>query len=130
METGTITEVDHDKKTDYYKKLVKKEKILKKLKKGDFEYILTDRNSTDEFFHGAITVFHIPSGLYAADMDIAIWGGIDDNFLEGAVEVHPDFRRKGIATQMYNIGERYFRKKFKPASNHSKDASKFWKSRK
>jgi len=125
-----LDESDHDKKTQYYKKLIKREKILKKDKKDDFVYLVTDRNSDDDIFYGAVTAFHIPSGLYAGDLDVAKWGGTDDKFLEGAVEVHPDFRRQGVASQMYNISEKYFRKRFKPASPQSPDASKFWKSRK
>jgi len=130
FETGKFDNIDHDKITEYYRTQLKKEKVLKKVKKKDFEFILTDRNKSDDDFYGAVTSFHIPSGLYAGDLDIAKWSGISDTELEGAVQVHPTYRRQKVATEMYNLAERYFKKKFKPASPQSKDATNFWKNRK
>ena len=54
------------------------------------------------------------------------FGHNDRGDLEGAVEVHPNHRRKGIATEMYQLGERLSGHTFKPAPKHSADAEAFW----
>lgn len=53
----------------------------------------------------------------------------DDNTsedLEGAIEVHPKFRRQGLASAMYQWAEQLSGKKFKPGEGHTNDAEKFW----
>jgi len=47
----------------------------------------------------------------------------------GSVEVKPEMRRKGIATELYNQMELYSGSKMKPATSNSKDAAAFWESR-
>lgn len=58
------------------------------------------------------------------------WNTEDPTRLEGAVEVDPRFRRKGIATAMYNWGEELSGLKFAPASSHTDAAEAFWQARK
>ena len=45
------------------------------------------------------------------------------------VKVHPQFRRKGIATKMYDAAEKKFSKPMVPSENLSEDAKHFWKNR-
>lgn len=47
----------------------------------------------------------------------------------GSVEVKPEMRRKGIATELYNQMEAHSGSTMKPATSNSKDAAAFWKSR-
>ena len=58
-----------------------------------------------------------------------LYGGIRGQGLEGAVEVHPHHRRKGIATNLYNFGEEITGKKFLPSRPHTPDAADFWQAR-
>lgn len=121
--------VDSDKISKSKMKDVKSSKVLKKLDNGDYIYYLTDYMA-DDIFYGQIFVFD-KSGKFVGESLIAKWGGDENSkYLEASVSVHPDHRRKGIASTMYNMAERYFRKKFKPASSKTSDAEKFWKSRK
>ena len=46
---------------------------------------------------------------------------------EGAIEVHPNHRGKGIATELYLFAEQYHGVIAKPASDHSADAKRMWK---
>lgn len=56
-------------------------------------------------------------------------GFIVDGMLVGTVEVRKDFRRKGIATIMYDQIEKESGLKFRPDDSHTSDAAAFWKSR-
>lgn len=49
--------------------------------------------------------------------------------LEGAFEVHPEHRRKGIASAMYDWAEELGGKPMAPADSHSDYAEAFWKAR-
>lgn len=49
--------------------------------------------------------------------------------LEGAVEVHPDYRRQGIATAMYDWAESEVGMPFAPSKNHTPLAAAFWEDR-
>jgi len=51
-----------------------------------------------------------------------------DVTLEGAIEVHPEHRRKGLATAMYSWAEKLSGMKMAPAAQHTKDAAAFWTS--
>lgn len=121
--------VDDDKITKYKWNGVKNSKVLKKERHGRFTYYLTDYFK-DDIFYGQIFVFHSDTDQFVGELGIAKWNGDSDEYLEGLVDVHPDFRRKGIATHMYNIGGGYFNKKFKQAPSSTDDAKKFWKDRK
>lgn len=121
--------VDSDKISKSKMKDVKSSKILKKLEKDNYFYYLTDYMA-DDIFYGQIFVF-TDDGTFVGESLIAKWNGDPQSeYLEASVSVHPKHRRKGIATQMYNMAERYFRKNFKPATSKTSDAEKFWKSRK
>jgi 8-oxo-dGTP pyrophosphatase MutT (NUDIX family)/GNAT superfamily N-acetyltransferase len=50
-------------------------------------------------------------------------------YLEGASEVHPEHRRRGIATGMYNFAEELRGKPTRPATSHTDDAEAFWQAR-
>ena len=54
----------------------------------------------------------------------------EDRGLKGSVEVHPNFRRKKIATNMYDWAEKILGRKFVPEDRHTKYAEAFWKNRK
>lgn len=50
--------------------------------------------------------------------------------IEGAPEVHPDYRRRGIGTSMYDLAEEMTGKKAAPARYNTDYAKAFWKTRK
>ena len=56
-------------------------------------------------------------------------GEHSDGKMVGSVEVRPDYRRKGVATEMYNYMEEVTGKKLKPAKKNSEDAQAFWSDR-
>lgn len=53
----------------------------------------------------------------------------DPSRVEGAVQVHPHHRRKGIASAMYDWIEQITGKPMAPGRGHSPDAEQFWRSR-
>lgn len=48
------------------------------------------------------------------------------DWIEAAVQVHPDYRRRGIASAMYQMAERETGLKMKPSPGHSDLAEKLW----
>jgi len=121
--------VDDESVTKYKEKELKSSKVLKKMSKDGYTYYLTDYGTDfDDIFLGQIYVFS-DDGQFVAENGIAKWNGESDEYMESLVSVHPDHRRKRIATNMYNMAERYFKKKFKPAPSKTSDAEKFWKNR-
>lgn len=59
------------------------------------------------------------------------WNGDDSSkYLEGAVEVDPNFRRQGLATAMYVWAEQLSGRKFRPATSHTDAAEAFWRQKK
>lgn len=57
------------------------------------------------------------------------YGRREDGKMEGAVEVHPEYRRQGLATAMYNAIEKTIGEKLHPAGKQTQDADLFWKAR-
>lgn len=57
------------------------------------------------------------------------WDGRDTSRIEGAVEVDPRYRRKGIASAMYAAAEQLSGKKLRPARSHTPLAEALWKGR-
>lgn len=49
-----------------------------------------------------------------------------DETITGAIEIHPLYRRRKLATMMYIWAEKLTNLKFKPESSHTDDAEKFW----
>lgn len=49
--------------------------------------------------------------------------------LEGAPEVHPKYRRRGICTALYDLAEELGGAEMFPADTHSADAAAFWRAR-
>jgi len=85
--------------------------------KGYFEIIATLSPTRGEY-QVVASVFYGP------------WNTEDSTRLEGAIEVDPRFRRKGLATAMYDWGEQLSGLKFAPASSHTDAAEAFWQARK
>lgn len=56
-------------------------------------------------------------------------GFINGDHLIGTMEVRKDWRRKGLATAMYNLIEKESGMKFRPDDGHTADAENFWKKR-
>ena len=52
-----------------------------------------------------------------------------DTTMEGALEVDPNYRRRGLATAMYDWGEELTGLPFAPAKGHTSDAAAFWRAR-
>lgn len=73
---------------------------------GDIKLIATDPNGT------------VIADLFAGDINGKV---------EASVEVHPQWRRKGIATALYKLAERVKGKSLTPSLPHSPDAEAFWK---
>lgn len=48
------------------------------------------------------------------------------NNIEGAIQIHPDHRRRGIASEMYEWAEKLSGMIIQPSYPHSPSASKFW----
>lgn len=67
--------------------------------------------------------------LVVAALGYGPWNCEDVCRLEGAIEVDPRFRRRGIASAMYDWAEDLSGLKFAPASSHTDDAKAFWKAR-
>lgn len=72
--------------------------------------------------------------VHAVDRDgitvgVAKFSDIGDWLVPYNVEVAKDFRRMGIATEMYRLAEKKSGKKISPDEDQSDDAIEFWKSR-
>ena len=52
-----------------------------------------------------------------------------EGYLEGAPEVHPEHRRRGLGTAMYDWTEELEGKPLAPGEGHSADAAAFWNNR-
>ena len=76
---------------------------------------------------------YILGKIIAKDKDGNVVGDLsfgEDRGLKGSVEVHPNFRRRKIATNMYDWAEKILGRKFIPEDRHTKYAEAFWKNRK
>lgn len=49
-----------------------------------------------------------------------------EGFLEGAPEVHPRFRRRGVCRALYDLAAELGGAPMAPAERHSADAAAFW----
>ena len=88
------------------------------------------------FSHGPYTITFYPGKGYLGDLVAREPGGnvvgslffdqVEGGSMEGAVEVDPNHRRKGIASQLYMIAEQIAGKRFQPSLPHTPDAEAFW----
>lgn len=79
--------------------------------------------------HGTIIAVS-KDGKIVGDTFYGPWNGRRSaNALEGAVEVHPDYRRQGVASAMYDKIEAMTGLKMKAAPTHTPLAEAFWESR-
>lgn len=68
----------------------------------------------------------LEQGKVVGDLYAGPWQTTDSNFTEGAIEVRPGYRRKGIATRLYQLAERATGKPMKPAPAGTESARAFW----
>lgn len=73
------------------------------------------------------------SVIYAVDSNKVIVGELffgkphpTSKNIEGAIEIHPDHRRKGLASEMYRWAEELSGMVIQPSRPHSAAAAKFW----
>jgi hypothetical protein len=101
---------------------------------GEFSYFhkpvaTPSRSSTDWDGFGDIVAMD-RNGKVVGTTFYGPWGDIKGApVLEGAVEVHPEFRRQGVASSMYDFIEKITGKKMEPASTNTPLAKAFWDSR-
>lgn len=96
------------------------------------EFTLHWRRTTDAgFFAISATVPTEDGERVVGDLFYGPWNADPaETDLEGAVEIDPEFRRRGLATAMYAWAERLSGKKFRPATSHTDAAEAFWKQKK
>lgn len=119
---------DNPKKWEY-KNHEKLDNPQQTIKLGKYTYEYRPINDDEEM--GA----QLLGNIIAKDKDGKIVGDltmgrniIQENY-EASVEVDPEYRRQGIATNMYDFGEKIIGGKFTPATSHTPYAEAFWKSR-
>lgn len=93
-----------------------------------FKYEYTGKDGSNPYAAHRLTVLN-DSGDVVATLHFDFLSD-DPGFMEGVVQVHPSYRRKGIAKHMYDLGEQIMGGKFKPSTSHSPLAQAFWKDRK
>ena len=70
--------------------------------------------------HTQVGATHIIEALEAGKKVGQLWVKVEDEDLSAIfVKVHPQFRRKGIATKMYDAAEKKFSKPMVPSENLS-----------
>jgi hypothetical protein len=95
------------------------------LSKGDFVYleIPQDVNNPYSMVY-EIKVFDIKDGTLIAQSSFDY---DDNNKLKGTLDVRPDKRRMGIATEIYKLAEKIIGDTIFPEEKHTEDAEKFWR---
>lgn len=93
------------------------------------EFILHWRPGSEQHPHeGANIRATDPAGRVVGCLFYGGWDGQGPAHphLEGAVEVDPGFRRRGVATAMYRWAEQMSGKEFRPGRGHTPLAEAFW----
>ena len=124
--TDSLNEGLGDVSLDYIKtKLPKLDSYPKSdiiLSKGDFTYINIPQDK-DFGMTAEIKVFDQKDGTLVAQSSF----DYDKNGkLKGTLDVRPDKRRLGIATEIYKLAEKIIGDTIFPEEKHTEDAEKFW----
>ena len=124
--TDTLNEGLGDVSLDYIKtKLPKLDSYPKSdiiLSKGDFTYINIPQDK-DFGMTAEIKAFDQKDGTLVAQSSF----DYDKNGkLKGTLDVRPDKRRLGIATEIYKLAEKIIGDTIFPEEKHTEDAEKFW----
>ena len=124
--TDTLNEGLGDVSLDYIKtKLPKLDSYPKSdiiLSKGDFTYINIPQDK-DFGMTAEIKAFDQKDGTLVAQSSF----DYDKNGkLKGTLDVRPDKRRLGIATEIYKLAEKIIGNTIFPEEKHTEDAEKFW----
>jgi phosphopantetheine adenylyltransferase len=95
------------------------------LSKGDFVYleIPQDVNNPYSMVY-EVKVFDIKDGTLVAQSSFDY---DNNNKLKGTLDVRPDKRRMGIATEIYKLAEKVIGDTIFPEEKHTEDAEKFWR---
>jgi GNAT superfamily N-acetyltransferase len=95
------------------------------LSKGDFVYleIPQDVNNPYSMVY-EVKVFDIKDGTLVAQSSFDY---DNNNKLKGTLDVRPDKRRMGIATEIYKLAEKIIGDTIFPEEKHTEDAEKFWR---
>jgi hypothetical protein len=114
---------------DYIKtKLLKLDSYPKSdiiLSKGDFVYLEIPQDANNPYsMVYEIKVFDIKDGTLVAQSSFDY---DDNNKLKGTLDVRPDKRRMGIATEIYKLAEKIIGDIIFPEEKHTEDAEKFWR---
>jgi hypothetical protein len=124
--TDTLNEGLGDVSLDYIKtKLPKLDSYPKSdiiLSKGDFTYINIPQDK-DFGMTAEIKAFDQKDGTLVAQSSFD-YG--KNGKLKGTLDVRPDKRRLGIATEIYKLAEKIIGDTIFPEEKHTEDAEKFW----
>ena len=114
---------------DYYKKLKKIEHIKESLYNNKLEGVkdihgdLYVRHHTDDYGRHIYTVHHQGKKIASAKLSG------QDHYVSD-VDVQPEYRRRGIASKLYDFIENHTQKKLKPSPMHQTPLGKeLWKNR-
>jgi GNAT superfamily N-acetyltransferase/phosphopantetheine adenylyltransferase len=95
------------------------------LSKGDFVYLEIPQDANNPYsMVYEIKVFDIKDGTLVAQSSFDY---DDNNKLKGTLDVRPDKRRMGIATEIYKLAEKIIGDTIFPEEKHTEDAEKFWR---
>jgi hypothetical protein len=95
------------------------------LSKGDFVYLEIPQDANNPYsMVYEIKVFDIKDGTLVAQSSFDYDG---NNKLKGTLDVRPDKRRMGIATEIYKLAEKIIGDTIFPEEKHTEDAEKFWR---
>jgi phosphopantetheine adenylyltransferase len=95
------------------------------LSKGDFVYLEIPQDANNPYsMVYEIKVFDIKDGTLVAQSSFDY---DNNNKLKGTLDVRPDKRRMGIATEIYKLAEKVIGDTIFPEEKHTEDAEKFWR---
>jgi GNAT superfamily N-acetyltransferase len=126
---GAFTAADYDDQWTYYATLIAglrsasaRPSVAREAAGYRFEYWIDASETTEPCY---VAVF-APDGPLVG---LLSFGKRGDVLLANEVAVRKAYRRRGIASAMYNLGEHVTHLKFVPSRRHSPYASAFWAGR-